>query len=167
MLASPANRPDFQVFLGPSSSGNPTSPSLPSLNLCAAQSCAAKATLSPNAFAMVKKMIKQSAAPSSGIPRRIHIEETSALIGKAETTIRTCATNKKYQHLIPPPFKLPGSRRLCWWEHEVLAWMESNRPVEPPPPKRPRGRPTKIEQLARARWQQRNVPAQHRAGGEK
>ena len=83
------------VFLGISSSGYPAPSHPPSLNLRAAQSCAAKATLSPNAFAMVKKMTKQTAAQSSGIPRRIHIEETSALIGKAETTIRTCASNKK------------------------------------------------------------------------
>ena len=76
----------------------------------------------------------KSAAPSSGTPRRIGIERTSAMIGKAETTIRTYATNKKYQHLIPPPFKMPNSRRLCWFEHEVLAWMQSNRPAEPPPP---------------------------------
>ncbi len=107
-------------------------------------------------------MSKKSAAPSSGTPRRLHIEETSALIGKAETTIRTCATNEKYRHLIPPPFKLPGSRRLCWWEHEVLAWMQANRPAEPPPPKRPRGRPTKTEQLARARWQELNASIHHR-----
>ena len=50
--------------------------------------------------------------------------------------------------------KMPHSRRLCWWEHEVLAWIESNRPAEPPPVKRPRGRPTKVEQLARERWAQ-------------
>ena len=118
--------------------------------------------MSPNAFRMVKKMSRKSAAPSSGTPQRIYIERTSALIGKAETTIRTCATNKKYQHLIPPPFKMPNSRRLCWWEHEVLAWMQSNRPAEPPPPKRPRGRPTKVEQLARARWQELNASIQHR-----
>lgn len=108
---------------------------------------------------MVKKMNKKSAAPSSGTPQRIHIDRTSALIGKTETTIRTCATNKKYQHLIPRPFKMPNSRRLCWFEHEVLAWMQSNRPAEPPPPKRPRGRPTKVEQLARARWEELNVLA--------
>lgn len=107
-------------------------------------------------------MSRKSAASSSGTPRRLHIEETSALIGKAETTIRTCATNEKYRHLIPPPFKLPGSRRLCWWEHEVLAWMQSNRPAEPPPTKRLRGRPTKTEQLARARWQELNASIQHR-----
>ena len=112
---------------------------------------------------MVKKMSIKSAAPSSGTPRRIGIERTSAMIGKAETTIRTYATNKKYQHLIPPPFKMPNSRRLCWFEHEVLAWMQSNRPAEPPPPNRPRGRPTKVEQLARARWQELNASIQDRS----
>lgn len=89
---------------------------------------------------------------SSDLPRMLFVEQLSTLIGKTATTIRTCATNDKYKHLIPKPFKLPHSRRLCWYEHEVLAWIESNRPAEPPPPKRPRGRPTKVEQLARARW---------------
>lgn len=117
-------------------------------------------------FAMVKDMPKQLATPSSGIPKRIHIEETAALIGKAPTTIRTCATNRKYQHLIPPPFKMPHSRRLCWWEHEVLAWIESNRPAEPPPRKRQRGRPTKVEQLARERWAQTSATRACKDGGE-
>ena len=112
---------------------------------------------------MVKKMTKRPATQSGGIPRCIRIEELSELIGKTATTIRTCATNKKYQHLIPTPFKMPNSRRLCWWEHEVLAWIESNRPAEPPPPRRQRGRPTKVEQLARERWAQTSAA---RASGE-
>lgn len=87
------------------------------------------------------------------IPHVIFIEQLSSLIGKTATTIRTCATNAKYTHLIPRPFKMPGSRRLCWYESEVLQWIESNKPATPPPPKRPRGRPTKAEQLERARWQ--------------
>lgn len=103
---------------------------------------------------MVKDMPKHLAAQVSGAPRILFIEQLSALIGKTATTIRTCATNAKYQHLIPPPFKLPHSRRLCWYEHDVLRWIESNRRVEPPPARRPRGRPTKVEQLARARWAQ-------------
>lgn len=107
-----------------------------------------------------------SAALGSGTPRRIHIEEVSALIGKAMTTIRTCATNKKYQHLIPRPFKMPSSRRWCWWEDEVLAWIETNRPAEPPPPKRPRGRPTKVEQLARERWSQTTAARAREDGGD-
>ncbi len=91
-------------------------------------------------------------AASADLPRILFIEQLAPLIGKTETTIRTCATNAKYAHLIPRPFKLPHSRRLCWYERDVLAWIESTRPAEPPPPRRPRGRPTKAEQLARQRW---------------
>lgn len=86
------------------------------------------------------------------LPNILFIEQLSALIGKTATTIRTCASNGKYAHLIPRPFKLPNSRRLCWYEQDVLAWINSTRPAEPPPLKRPRGRPTKAEQLARQRW---------------
>ncbi|WP_412766610.1 helix-turn-helix transcriptional regulator, partial [Burkholderia pseudomallei] len=59
--------------------------------------------------------------------RVLFIEELSRLIGKAPTTIRTCATNAKYLHLIPRPFKMPNSRRLCWWESDVLAWINASR----------------------------------------
>lgn len=90
---------------------------------------------------------------STSLPVRIlFTEQLSALIGKSPTTIRTFATSSKYQHLIPRPFKLPGSRRLCWYEKDVLDWIESTRPVEPPPPRRPRGRPTKREAQVRALW---------------
>ena len=50
----------------------------------------------------------------------------------------------KSKSLLPIPLSL----------NEVLAWIESNRPAEPPPSRRPRGRPTKVEQLARERWAQ-------------
>ena len=106
-------------------------------------------------------------AVTGDLPKILFIEQLSALIGKTETTIRTCATNAKYAHLIPRPFKLPNSRRLCWYEHDVLAWISSTRPTEPPPPRRLRGRPTKVEQLSRARWQQQHASAQHRAAGQK
>lgn len=105
-------------------------------------------------------------APSSDLPRTLFIEQLAPLIGKTETTIRTCATNAKYAHLIPRPFKLPHSRRLCWYERDVLAWIESTRPAEPPPPKRPRGRPTKAEQLSRARWAQSAAMQASVKGGE-
>lgn len=99
-----------------------------------------------------------SGAPVAGNPsdqptvRILFIEQLSALIGKSTTTIRTFATSSKYKHLIPRPFKMPGSRRLCWYEKDVLDWIESTRPAEPPPPRRRPGRPTKTEQIARARW---------------
>lgn len=90
-----------------------------------------------------------SVAPTDGVSRVLFIEELSALIGKTATTIRTCATNAKYQHLIPRPFKMPHSRRLCWYEHDVRAWIDANREAPPPAARRPRGRPTKAQQLAR------------------
>lgn len=87
------------------------------------------------------------------LPRILFVEQLSALIGKTPTTIRTCATNAKYQHLIPKPFKMPHSRRLCWYEQDVLEWIDSQRPV-PEPARRPRGRPTKAAQLARLRHEE-------------
>jgi predicted DNA-binding transcriptional regulator AlpA len=96
-------------------------------------------------------------ARNGDFPKILFIEQLSALIGKSATTIRTCATNGKYAHLIPRPFKLPNSRRLCWYEHEVLTWIVSTRPADPPPKKRPRGRPTKVEQLARQRWAEKSA----------
>lgn len=89
--------------------------------------------------------------PASPLRRILFIEELSGLIGKKETTIRTYVSNIRYlnRHLIPQPFKLPNSRRLAWYEDDVLKWLEAATPVGPPV-KRRRGRPTKAEQLARA-----------------
>mgnify|MGYP006974788767 CR=1 FL=1 len=82
-----------------------------------------------------------------------HISDDLMIISStAIVWFRTFATSSKYSHLIPRPFKMPGSRRLCWYERDVLAWIESTKPAEPPPPRRPRGRPTKAEQIARERW---------------
>jgi hypothetical protein len=95
------------------------------------------------------------------------IEDLVPRIHKTATTIRTCASNKKYQHLIPPPWKMPHSRRLCWYEDEVQAWIDANRPADPPPAKRPRGRPTTVEQLARQRWAQTaSTSSQVKGGGQ-
>lgn len=94
------------------------------------------------------------------LPRILFIEQLSPMIGKTPTTIRTCATNAKYQHLIPTPFKMPHSRRLCWYERDVLAWIDSHRPA-PEPARRRRGRPNKTAKLA----QQRQQEFQQRADG--
>lgn len=82
------------------------------------------------------------------VRRIVFIEELSVLIGKTATTIRTCATNAKYAHLIPRPFKLPSSRRLAWYEDDVLRWREGAIPVGPTVKPR-RGRPTRQQQLAK------------------
>ncbi|MDE1714373.1 hypothetical protein PWG14_17820 (plasmid) [Chromobacterium amazonense] len=89
-----------------------------------------------------------SATVEAAVPRILFIEQVSSIIGKSITTIRTCATNEKYKHLIPRPFKMPHSRRLAWYEKDVLAWLAGSLPVSPPV-KRRRGRPTKAEQQAR------------------
>lgn len=101
--------------------------------------------------------VQTTVATSRDLPRILFIEQLSELIGKSATTIRTCATNAKYSHLIPRPFKMPNSRRLCWYEHDVLVWIDSQRPADPPPKKHPRGRPTKAAQLARQRWAEKSA----------
>lgn len=84
------------------------------------------------------------------LPRVIYIEQLSEIIGKSATTIRTCATNEKYKHLIPRPFKLPHSRRLAWYEKDVKAWLAGATAVQPPTKPR-RGPPTKAERTAAER----------------
>lgn len=84
------------------------------------------------------------------LPRVIFIEQLSEIIGKSATTIRTCATNEKYKHLIPRPFKMPSSRRLAWYESDVKAWLKSSTQVLPASKPR-RGPPTKVELVAAER----------------
>lgn len=83
----------------------------------------------------------------SSSSRLLFIEEVSLQIGKTATTIRTCATNEKYFHLIPRPFKLPSSRRLLWREEDVQAWI--NQATTVGQVKRRRGAPTKAERVAK------------------
>jgi predicted DNA-binding transcriptional regulator AlpA len=89
---------------------------------------------------------------SNPLPDIIFIEQLSQLIGKATTTIRTCATNAKYFNLIPKPSKMPASRRLFWTREEVDSWL--NRSTTVNPVKRS-GRPTKRDKLLGQREQNR------------
>ncbi len=82
--------------------------------------------------------------------RILHVEQLSELIGRKPSSIRTYCSNPEYQHLVPPPFKLMGSRRLCWKEAEVLSWIDGGSITYGLGPLPRRGRPTKREQLARA-----------------
>lgn len=92
-------------------------------------------------------MQRNVSAPST--TRLVKIEELSDRIGKTETTIRTCATNEKYFHLIPRPIRLPNSRRLLWREEDIRAWIDQATPVGGQSRRR-RGAPTKAERAARA-----------------
>lgn len=92
-------------------------------------------------------MHEHSHTEASVLPRILFVEQLSQIIGKTATTIRTCATNEKYKHLIPRPFKMPNSRRLAWYEHDVLTWLSGSQVVKPSS-KPHRGPPTKIERVA-------------------
>ena len=90
--------------------------------------------------------------PVSTFEPLIFCEQLSQMIGKTTNTIRTCATNEKYAHLIPRPFKLPGSRRLAWYQADVLDWIQKAAQVEPAkkvgaPTLAQRARKQKMEQL--------------------
>lgn len=76
----------------------------------------------------------------------LFIEQLSLLIGKTENTIRTCASNEKYFHLIPRPIRLPNSRRLAWKQEDVQAWINQASTVGQV--RRRRGAPTKAERVA-------------------
>lgn len=87
------------------------------------------------------------------------VPDMSRLLGLSETTIRTYATARQYIHLLPRPFKRPGGRRLLWDADEVRAWLAAGRPPSVEKPRKPRGRPTNAERLARARRQEQEASA--------
>lgn len=65
--------------------------------------------------------------------RLLYIEDLAPLIGKTPSTIRTFVSRRdSYRHLIPPPYKLPGSLRLVWYEDDVAQWLAATTPVFPP-----------------------------------
>lgn len=92
-------------------------------------------------------------SPASGdraaLRRSLNVEQMASLTGLSITSVRTYLTCKRYMHLLPPGFKRPGGRRWLWWADEVEAWMQQGRPATVHRIPRPRGRPTKAQQLAR------------------
>lgn len=83
----------------------------------------------------------------SVIPKLLFSEDLSRLSNRSISTIRHYTGNaKQFGHLLPPWFKLPGSRRLAWLESDVLAWIVAGQTCVVKA-KRRRGRPTKAEQL--------------------
>jgi predicted DNA-binding transcriptional regulator AlpA len=85
------------------------------------------------------------------VRRSLTVEQLALLIGLSVTSIRTYVTCKRYQHLVPRGFKRPGGRRWLWWADEVEDWMQHGRPATTPRTPRPRGRPTRRQQLERRR----------------
>lgn len=89
--------------------------------------------------------------PKSGetSARTLAVPEMAQRLHLSENTIRTYATSRRYAHLLPPSFKRPGGRRLLWDAAEVEAWLNSGKPDTAKVQRKPRGRPTKAEQLRR------------------
>lgn len=83
------------------------------------------------------------------VRRSLTVEQMAALTGLSISSVHTYLTCRRYQHLLPPGFKRPGGRRWLWWADEVEAWLSQGRPSTPARCVRPRGRPTKSEQLRR------------------
>ena len=95
------------------------------------------------------KAIESNLATSTlpPLPQLLFTEDLSRITGLSITTIRHYTGNPaEWGHLLPRWFKLPGARRLVWLESDVLDWIAAARAAAPMA-KRPRGRPTKIEEL--------------------
>ena len=85
------------------------------------------------------------------------VEQLSKYIHKSVASIRCDATRKP--HSLPPICRLPGTKRLLWRVEDVECWLAThvaaagqsdsvNDAVDRP---QRRGRPTKVEQVAKRR----------------
>lgn len=89
------------------------------------------------------------------------VEELSQYLQKSASSIRSDATRNP--RALPPICRLPGTKRLLWRAQDVEQWIAEHvaGATETPVPvfelqarKPKRGRPTKVEQLARRRQAQ-------------
>jgi hypothetical protein len=84
-----------------------------------------------------------------------NIHQLARLLHKSPSTIRNDLVRAPWR--IPVPVRIGGvaGGRLIWEAESVRAWLASRTAPAVPPPGRPapakRGRPTKMEMLARAR----------------
>lgn len=84
----------------------------------------------------------------SALPRVLFTEDIAKFMGLSTRTILFYTGNKKdYGHKLPPWFKL--NRRLMWLESDVLEFVTKAQQAAAGIT-RPRGRPTKVEQVRRA-----------------
>src|ERR1035437_1798532 len=90
------------------------------------------------------------------LPRILHVEDIAELFHLTIGTVRQYTGNKELNHLLPKWFKFPGQRRLCWLDstvHEFLLAAQVEPDQDLPKPK---GRPTKSEQIAQQRLHSAN-----------
>ena len=84
------------------------------------------------------------------MPPVLGISELSILLKKSPAVI--LADRCRAPHRVPPSCEPPGTRQPLWLLEDVLNWLRQyqKQPAPQPAPAR-RGRPTKREQLERAR----------------
>ena len=84
-------------------------------------------------------------APEKSLPPRLlGAEAIGVLLHKTTATV-WCDLSRAPERL-PPPIRIPGTRKALWLESAVLAWLQE-RQVQAKPQ---RGRPTKRQQIDRA-----------------
>ena len=76
--------------------------------------------------------------------RLLGAEALGVLLHKTTATV-WCDLSRAPERL-PPPIRIPGTRKALWLESAVLAWLQE-RQVQAKPR---RGRPTKRQQIDRA-----------------
>lgn len=100
------------------------------------------------------------------------VEDLSTCLHKSVASIRSDISRNPKS--LPPICRLPGTKRLLWRSEDVEQWLAghvSDRALQAPesPPDAPkprRGRPTKAEQIARAREASHGRQDHARLGGE-
>jgi len=86
----------------------------------------------------------------------LDLQQLAAVLHRPASTILSDRTRNPAA--VPPAIRAPGTRRLLWREQDVERWLDTHvekREVEQLEPGRPRrvGRPTKAEQMQRAKKQ--------------
>lgn len=88
-------------------------------------------------------------------PQVLNALDLARLLNKTPSSIFTDRSRAPWR--LPPACTPPGTKSPLWLLSDVLAWLREHRepaapaPTLAPAPARRRGRPTKAEQIARAR----------------
>jgi len=105
--------------------------------------------ISANIAAIAANQQSNSAIPT--LPRILFSEDLARICHLRVSTIQHYTGNaKRYGHLLPKWFKMPGARRLAWLESDVAEWLQAGLQAHCSQIKVKRGRPTKAAQVAKS-----------------
>ena len=103
----------------------------------------------------MSKSFEASPIPAESLPLvLLNTGTLASLIGVSRTTVQKDLSRAPYR--LPPPIWIPGRRSARWLLTDVEAWLKGLRSSPAALPastqgKRKRGRPSKAEQIAKAR----------------